>query len=675
MESPGTLGPAPKIAPKVVMVLVLLAVATAWAAWRASHLVVDVENHAMKSVGTAEALALDRRVAGFGEDCVLLGLVEAEAGGGAALSDAETHAVKALQSELGTLAGVKRVERVPLSARDAVVLAIELDGVPEHVSEALDRTRARAAERLPKSLRFRLTGQPAGEIAIARAVRADQARVVPWIALGLFVLLTWLYRHAGIALAVLAPAGMAIVWTQAAYQLLGRELDPVSVMLPAVLLTVGVAAGVHYVEAFLDRIALDRDRFESARKAVEDLVEPAMLAALTIVIGFLSLATSPIPAIVDFGVFSALGVALAFCAYACGLPALLAVLGPRTPPRGSDRRGTWTGMIGERAAGWFARRARTVRWATAAFAIVTFGSWAWLRFDNEPLRILAPDDPFRVETELVAKRLGAIEAFDVLVAADSPLADPARLALYAAGVAALPLVAGFAGEPSTARNGDRLLRFLLAPSGSRERAELFDSVERLAAAHGGNGVRATGTAVQVARDSNALVRGQVWGSLTGLAVLFALFWRGLRSAKAAVIALVPNVLPCVAVFAGIAWIGRPVSVATAMISSVLLGLIVDDTVHLLHGIRHLREAGATSLQAIETVFRRNGRAVVVTSIVLAGGFATTAIGELETSVEFGAVAAVTILVALVADLVVLPALLVDSAELRAVAVPAEVTDG
>ncbi|MCE9595417.1 MAG: MMPL family transporter [Planctomycetes bacterium] len=655
-----TSGPTTRIA----VALIALAALTAWAAWRQSRLVVDVENGAMRSVGTDEARALDRRTEGFGAGAVLLCLVEPAAGANRALTDAELETVRGLERGFRALDGVADVERVPNAAPNVAVLAVELVGSTERIASAVEAVRA-LGRASPSTLAVSLTGQPAGEIAIARAVRSDQARVVPWIAVGLFVLLTWLYRHPGIALAVLVPAGMAIVWTQAAYEVCGRELDPVSVMLPAVLLTVGVAAGVHYVEAFLDRLAVGGARFDAARAAVDDLVEPAMLAALTIVIGFLSLATSPIPAIVDFGVFSALGVALAFAAYALGLPALLAVLGPRRPPHGSERRGTWTGRVGERAAGWFARRARVVRWGTALFALFAFGSWARLTFDNEPLRILSVADPFRVETEHIAAKLGAIEAFDVLVPAGSELADPARLALFAAGVDALPLVAGFAGVPLAAKNGDRLLRFLLAPSGSRDREPLFARVEALARAHGADGVRATGTAVQIARDSGALVRGQVWGSLSGLSVLFLLFWVGLKSARAAVIALVPNVLPCVAVFAGIAWLGRPVSVATAMISSVLLGLIVDDTAHLMHGIRETRVRGASSLEAIEAVFRRNGRAIVVTSIVLTGGFAATALGELETSFEFGAVAAVTIVMALLADLIVLPALLVDVRELEA----------
>lgn len=645
----------------IVLVLTTLAALTVFAATRHARLVVDVENRSMKSVGTPEAEALARRIEGFGDDALLLCLVEARPL--APFAEGERAALDAFERRLADLDGVRSVTRVPEERVGLAVLALELQPDFERVDELVANVRARAASELQSPLTVSVTGQPAGELAIASAVRADQARVVPWIAVLLFVLLAALYRHVGVALAVLAPAGMAIVWTLAAYQLLGRELDPVSVMLPAVLLTVGVAAGVHYVEAFLDRLPFDGDRLTSATRAVDDLVEPAMLAALTIVVGFLSLATSPIPAIVDFGVFSALGVAFAFLAYAFGLPALLAVLGPRTPPRGTERRGTWTGRIGERAAGWFARRATAVRWGTLVFALLACGSWAKLEFDNEPLRILAADDAFRVETEHVADTLGAVETFDVLVPAGSALADPARLALFAAGVARFDGIAGFAGEPLAAQNGDRLLRFLLARAGSREREPLFAHVEELARAHGASDVRATGTAVQIARDSGALARGQVYGSLAMLGVLFALFWFGLKSARRAAIALVPNVLPCVAVYAAIAWLDRPISVATAMISSVLLGLIVDDTVHLLHGIRHLRDEGKSSLDAIETVFRRNGRAVVVTSIVLAGGFAGTALGELETSFEFGAVAAATIVIALIADLVVLPALLVDRREL------------
>jgi predicted RND superfamily exporter protein len=93
---------------------------------------------------------------------------------------------------------------------------------------------------------------------------------------------------------------------------------------------------------------------------------------------------------------------------------------------------------------------------------------------------------------------------------------------------------------------------------------------------------------------------------------------------------------------------------------VLLGLIVDDTIHLLHRYRELRRAGLEGLSAIERVFQHSGRAIVITSVVLGLGFSVGLAGELATTVEFCGLAAVTILVAFLCDLLLLPAILVDT---------------
>ena len=68
---------------------------------------------------------------------------------------------------------------------------------------------------------------------------------------GFVLLLLVHYRRPGLVLAILAPAGIAILWTSGSFALLGRELDPISVMLQPVLLTVGVAARLAAAAAIL----------------------------------------------------------------------------------------------------------------------------------------------------------------------------------------------------------------------------------------------------------------------------------------------------------------------------------------------------------------------------------------------------------------------------------------
>ena len=114
--------------------------------------------------------------------------------------------------------------------------------------------------------------------------------------------------------------------------------------------------------------------------------------------------------------------------------------------------------------------------------------------------------------------------------------------------------------------------------------------------------------------------------------------------------------------------------ATAMIGSVFLGLVVDDTIHFLHAFEAARRTSLDTVAAVSTAFARSGRAIVVTSIVLAVGFGAGAFGDLSSTIEFAVVASSVVVVALIGDLVALPALLIffdrSRASSRASLVPA-----
>jgi hypothetical protein len=186
-------------------------------------------------------------------------------------------------------------------------------------------------------------------------------------------------------------------------------------------------------------------------------------------------------------------------------------------------------------------------------------------------------------------------------------------------------------------------------------------VDARAFALGAPDARATGLSVQVARDSGRMVRGALRGTALTAVLLLAVLRVGLGSWRDAWLALAPTSFPCVVLYGAMGALGRPLSFATAMIGSVLLGLIVDDTIHVLHHYRAARRTGSSPADALEAVLARTGRAVVVTSVALAVGFGATLLGRLETTVEFGAMASFTILAALAADLVLLPALLLRGA--------------
>jgi uncharacterized protein len=95
-----------------------------------------------------------------------------------------------------------------------------------------------------------------------------------------------------------------------------------------------------------------------------------------------------------------------------------------------------------------------------------------------------------------------------------------------------------------------------------------------------------------------------------------------------------------------------------MIASIALGLVVDDTVHFMHRLRRPLAEGEALETAIRETMADTGRPIVATSLVLAAGYAVLGLGSFAPNVNFGVVTACVILIALVADLVMLPAALV-----------------
>ena len=106
------------------------------------------------------------------------------------------------------------------------------------------------------------------------------------------------------------------------------------------------------------------------------------------------------------------------------------------------------------------------------------------------------------------------------------------------------------------------------------------------------------------------------------------------------------------------WLGLALDVGSAMVAAVVLGLAVDDAIHLLDAYRGRRAAGDAAPLALAASVRRVGRALVTTSLALSLGFSALALSPWQTVASFGSIAAIAILGALAANLLLLPALLV-----------------
>jgi uncharacterized protein len=617
---------------------------------------VDPENRALKDPTSPDAAGRQLLADVVPDEPVLL--LAFATRGSLAMAGADRDALGQLVGRMGAMPGVRETRVIPVADPGLVLATAAIADLDPFATS--ERVVAAADAGAPPTVHVHATGLPLLEGTIAARIAAERTTVVPLVVLVLAACAAWFYRHWALAAAALLPALAAIVTMGGLLGWLGHRLDPIAALLDPVLLTIGVAGSVHFIQAF--RLAQNRGlpRDEAASQAIDTMLHPALLATGTTMLGLLSLLTSSIPAVGDFGVRGALGVALAHVYRLCLLPPWLVRFAPSPGPL---QHAPAVAMPA------FVRLGRHRTVVLVAVAVVTTflaAGLVGLHGDNDPLRLLPVGERARDDHDVLAARLGGVETCHLLVPPRSPATDPTRLLPFLGEVRQRTGIAGLAGEVARSAEGALAVPILLQPGGSGVRTPLFTAIERTARVLGLDDVVVAGPAVQIARDSHRLLHSLGQSLLVSIVMLGAAMMLGLRSWAGGLLALVPNLLPAIWLYGVLAWAGRPVSVATAMIGSTMLGIIVDNTLHLLHthaGLRREHEPRT----ALRLALARCGPAIRLSSLVLMFGFLSTATSRLATTVEFAVLAVATIGIAWFSTSIVLPLMLdrvVDQTPMR-----------
>jgi predicted RND superfamily exporter protein len=139
-----------------------------------------------------------------------------------------------------------------------------------------------------------------------------------------------------------------------------------------------------------------------------------------------------------------------------------------------------------------------------------------------------------------------------------------------------------------------------------------------------------------------------------ITIMMILLVGGLRTG---LISMVPNLAPVIFVMGFMYWVGLPLDTYTMMIGTISLGLAVDDTVHFLNGFRRYFSQGMTAKEAVRNTLRTSGRAMFITTVVLALGFFMFTFASMLNIQRFGYLTGASLILALLADFFAVPALM------------------
>jgi len=168
---------------------------------------------------------------------------------------------------------------------------------------------------------------------------------------------------------------------------------------------------------------------------------------------------------------------------------------------------------------------------------------------------------------------------------------------------------------------------------------------------------ATGLGIVFANIANRNIYSILKGTFFALVGISIVLMVVLRSIKYGLISLIPNLIPAVMAYGLWGLTFGFVDIALSIVACSTLGIVVDDTVHFLHKYILARKSGKNAEDSIRESFSRVGIALITTSVVLASGFIILSISHMNTSAAIGSLMAITLIFALVVDLLLLPPLL------------------
>ncbi|MBK5297415.1 MAG: MMPL family transporter [Vicinamibacteria bacterium] len=517
-----------------------------------------------------------------------------------------------------------------------------------------------------------------------------------------------LFRSVTRTLLVFVAILTSVLWTMGLYTLLGFSYNVLSSILPALIVVLAVADDVHIVQHFDHEYRLSGDHERAFTSSVAHLFAPLLGASVTTALGMLSLATSDIAAVREFGMGAAIGVMVDFVLSLVYVPTLMGLVRVQRTAPPQER---W--LIGPlRAIAQFSiRRSGVVLATVAVVSAVALAGLTRLRVDTNHINFFADTHPLHQSAVLIDNQLAGIYTFQVMLEgpADS-LKSPdtmARIERLERLLQTLPSVrkvvshADYIKRVNRQLHGDRPDAEVIPPSAEAIAQELFlfgladdgrAELERVVSsdfsraqitvkmashssdlvfqeiasagamadqAFAGSDVdpSTTGSGKLFSTLDHYMVMSQLSSFGTAFLTVFGVIFLVFRSARFGVLAIVANTFPVLVILGFMGWLGITLNIATIMVASVTLGVVDDDTIHFINRYRREAAEGATTEDAIETATIHEGRASLTTAIINTLAYGILGFSSYKPTSWFGGLLALTMAVAFLAEVFIVPAVI------------------
>ena len=498
---------------------------------------------------------------------------------------------------------------------------------------------------------------------------------------------------------------ITLVWTMGFLALMGKSIDVMVVIIPAILLIVALSDVIHFVHKYDELKNSGIGKSKSLKLSILFIGKATCLTSITTCAGFLSLYVIPIRPIQDFGLFTATGVFFAFMITFLLIPSLLYFFSETIERTGTIQK-SWRDSLSLLFIGLLKHR-KEVIWGSSIISLILISGIIFLRLNTsiivgfqkgEPeLKQVTYFDnnfdgykPFEIGIDLaIDKKLLDIDVLNEIEKIEQFVANSYQVAHVQSPLNLIrELNSGIYGASENylklpiQKDLSRISRSYYSPKlqelrqlfqseknntirligrskdiGSMEARKLNSSLKDFLSNEINSEIlnaRLTGTSFLIDKTDDYIVSSLLKGlgiATLSISLFLFLFF---RRWQIVVVSLIPNLVPIFILFGLMGIFHIDLNISTAIIFTVAFGIAVDDSIHLIARYFIERQAFKQPIWALKKSFTGTGKSITVTSLVIISGFSLFLTSGLSSPFYLGLFIVITALIALVLDLTILP---------------------
>ncbi|MBI2720544.1 MAG: RND family transporter [Bacteroidetes bacterium] len=501
---------------------------------------------------------------------------------------------------------------------------------------------------------------------------------------------------------------ISIIWTLGVMSLVGKTLDIMTVMLPTMIFIAGMSDVVHFFSKYFEELAKGTKKEKIYPLILKEVGFPTLLTLITTVVGFLSLLFSSIRPIRDFGIYTSVGVIIAFILSYSLLPALLYFFTPKKlvsvhTHNNRTYRTMRSGLF------WIFRNQKTILLITAVTIILSIIGISKIKVNNILLEDLSDKVKIKQDFNFFDANYSGVRPLEIKISVLNPKKNVWDYEVINAIDKVDEFIkkeyhAGFLISPSSLvktvylnsidtqikkfpsaedyglitkqfqENRKRNdLKKLVTVNGKTTRisAKISDMGSIKATLHNAhllafieNNVDSsllkfeiTGAAHLVDKNNEYMVNNMTQGFIFSLIVIAILTFFLHRSWRMVLVFIIPNVIPLLIIGGIMGFAGIELKAATSLVFSIAFGIATDDTIHFISRLKIELGYGKSLMYAFKRTYFETGKPIILTTFILLGGFMSLMISDFQSTFYFGFLICITVIIAVVADIFLLPVLL------------------